>query len=245
MRVGVIDTGLSPAVLAAGGVLLGERQEAHGHGVLTSTLLTATIPPSALLCVPVFDGRGVTTPLAVAEALDRLCAEGVGMILLALGLAHDRDVLRDACLRAVAAGVLLVASAPARGGACYPASYPAVISVCGDARCQDGEASWLGGTPALFGASPLPPSSAPRTMAGASMAAARFVAWAYPRLIDVPDIAEALRTFPAACAYHGRERIGGGMHDENGGDDRRPAGSSGADAAAGCRGGGDSGQHMA
>lgn len=56
-----------------------------------------------------------------------------------------------ACAEALAAGVLLCASSPACGGPVYPANYPGVIRVTGDARCAPGQWSWLGSRQADFG----------------------------------------------------------------------------------------------
>ena len=52
---------------------------------------------------------------------------------------------------ALAAGVLLCASSPAQGGPVYPASYPGVFRLTGDARCAPGQWSWLGTRQADFG----------------------------------------------------------------------------------------------
>lgn len=218
--VGLIDTGLAPELVAGGASVIGfaampdadvvakaGQADGNGHGSATSRLLAATIPARALVCAQIFDERGVTTPAAVGAALDALADRGAGLIVMALGLGHDRRILREACERAIGRGAVLVASAPARGGACFPAAYPGVISVCGDARCRPGEASWLGGTPAMFGASPQALPDEPVQFRGASMAAARFAAWLYPHMLPEIEVGDLLETLRGHCAYHGREII--------------------------------------
>jgi hypothetical protein len=100
----------------------------------------------------VFDGEAVTSPGRVAAGLEWCVEQGAQVVAMCLGLRRDEPVLRAACVKAAAAGVDLIASAAPRGAAVYPAAYPAVLSVCGDARCAPGEVSALGGVPAAFGA---------------------------------------------------------------------------------------------
>ena len=69
-----------------------------------------------------------------------------------LGLRNDRPVLRETCVLAQTAGILLCASSPAQGEPVYPASYPGVIRITGDARCAPGQWSWLNSPQADFGA---------------------------------------------------------------------------------------------
>ena len=77
--------------------------------------------------------------------------------------------MREAVATAQAAGMILIAAAPARGAVIYPGGYAGVIRVCGDARCAPGEISALGGAPADYGACPRDMSGRP---GGASFAAA-------------------------------------------------------------------------
>lgn len=211
IRVGMIDSGVAPDVLAAGAHLFSltpdqPGSDALGHGSVVSALLTTTVAPADLVCAQVFDRRGVTTPAMVAEAVEKLTAMGTEMIVMALGLAQDRAVLRQACEAAVAAGVLVLASAPARGGPCFPAAYPGIVSVSGDARCRPGQTAWFGGAPALFGASVEPAPGYPPGFRGASMAVAHFAAWVWRHFPDRQTRMPA--ALAAACVYQGRERIG-------------------------------------
>ncbi|MFK8333210.1 S8 family serine peptidase [Pseudomonas sp. BJa5] len=162
--VGVIDTGCSELQahsllggrrfwLEQGMLREGELQaDALGHGsaVLGRLLGQAGGVPARM--AQVFDNRGSTTVLQVSAALLWLVEQGVSLVNLSLGLQQDRPVLRQACAAALEAGVLLCASSPARGGPVYPASYPGVLRITGDARCREGQWSWLDTAQADFGA---------------------------------------------------------------------------------------------
>lgn len=218
VRLGLIDSGLAPELVAAGACSLGPGPDRHGHGSAVSRILATRVAPHALIGVPVFDERGVTTPVAVAQALAGLVEQGAGLVLMALGVAQDRDVLRSACAHAVGHGVVLVASAPARGGACFPAAYPGVLSVCGDARCGPDQISWLGGRPALFGAHARALPGADDSLRGASMGAAWFAAACHQLLTDDADLPSLMERLQARSTFHGRERRGDDIRERRGDD---------------------------
>lgn len=164
LRIGVVDSGHSLAqqsrvVAGRRFCLLDEglaeeplRDDPLGHGsaVIDAISLRA---PSALFCVAqVFDQRGVTSALQIATAIDWLVEQDVRLINLSLGLRQDRSLLREACAMALERGVLLCSSSPAQGAAVFPASYPGVLRVTGDARCGEHEWSWLNSQQADFAA---------------------------------------------------------------------------------------------
>ncbi|KAF1030578.1 MAG: Subtilisin E [Pseudomonas sp.] len=160
VRVGVVDSG--HAVAQQGCVIAGRRfsleqegellEDALGHGSAVIEAIRRQAP-SALLCVAqVFDGRGVTSTLQIAQAIDWLVTQDVRLINLSLGVRQDRDLLREACASAVAHGVLLCASSPAQGPGVFPANYPQVLRITGDARCSEQEWSWLDSAQADFAA---------------------------------------------------------------------------------------------
>ncbi len=190
--VGVVDSGLSAAWVAPGvpGRVRalrafwpdGEGRAAHGQGVSDClghgsavVDIVARLAPEATFCVAqVFHQRFTTTAAQVAAAIDWLVMQAVDVINLSLGLPGDRAVLAQACERALAAGVVLSAATPARGAAVYPAAYPGVWRMTGDARCVCiEEYAWLAGEQADFGACVRPPAGA-RTGAGASMGCAHM-----------------------------------------------------------------------
>ena len=124
-------------------------------------------------------------------------------------LRADRDVLRAACAAAEAAGVLLVAASAARGAPVFPAAYPGVLRVSGDARCGPEEVSDLEGEPAHFGASPVA-SGATGLVGGASFACARVSGMLAAVLAREPGLGApaVLARLRALARYRGRERRG-------------------------------------
>lgn len=168
VRVGIVDSGVphafAPAPAAAASFTLGGgevvRSQAApdrlGHGTAVAEIVAHLVPDAALLVAQVFGERFTTTPVQVAAAIDWLLDEGVHVINLSLGLPADRAVLAHACRRALDAGAIVCASSPARGAAVFPASYPGVLRMTGDARCAREELSWLGTAQADFGAHVMP-----------------------------------------------------------------------------------------
>lgn len=226
VRLGLIDSGIAAtapqaaAVVAArcfgadgdgdsGGGSGDGLSDPLGHGTEIAALLLE-LTPSAQLCVAQALG-GTTDPRSsakrIAAALDWLIDCGVELVNLSIGLRRADAGLRRACERAAAAGILLVASAPARGAPVYPAAYAQCLAVSGDARCAANEISCLNSANADFGAHPcLSAGAASSGRGGASYAAARVSARiaallaAGTRAAAVPDALRAL------CAHHGPER---------------------------------------
>ncbi len=185
--------------------------DAWGHGSGVARTLLSHAPDAKLLNAQVFDARGVTTPAVVAEALEWLVAEGARIINMSFGLQADRAVLREACARASEAGVILLAAAPARGAAVYPAGYPGVLRITGDARCAPGEISHLacgnGRVQANFGACPRGEGSTSPGAAGASMAVAHITGLLAAGLWEgCTSCAEAEAWLISRARYHGPER---------------------------------------
>ncbi|MDF0731767.1 S8 family serine peptidase [Pseudomonas entomophila] len=217
-RLGLIDSGCSQAQapwllearrfwLEDGLLREGEVQaDSLGHGSAVLAALRAEAGEAPLLMAQVFTGQASTSALQVAAALLWLVEQGATLINLSLGLHQDRPVLRDACAAAQAAGVLLCASSPARGGPVYPASYPGVLRITGDARCTAGQWSWLGTAQADFGA---PVGAAGQ--AGASLACATLSGRIFALLRAQPGLKHAalLAWLKDNAAYHGPERRGG------------------------------------
>ncbi|PMW96781.1 peptidase S8 and S53 subtilisin kexin sedolisin [Pseudomonas sp. FW215-R2] len=164
LRIGVVDSGHSAAqrvqVIAGRRFSLLEdglaesdlRDDPLGHGSAVIEAISRRAPVAQMCVAQVFDQRGVTSALQISAAIDWLVAQDVRLINLSLGLRQDRSLLREACAAAVARGVLLCASSPAQGAAVFPASYPQVLRVTGDARCTDEQWSWLDSAQADFAA---------------------------------------------------------------------------------------------
>jgi len=159
MSLGLVDSGLSAGQeknVVAGRAFLANTTEpmmpdTFGHGTAVCDVILHYTPKLALYNAQVFDGRGVTTAASVAAAIDWLVQEKVPVINLSLGLREDREILKIACAKAAAAGIILIAASPAQGAATYPSAYPGVIRATGDARCAVGEISFLDSLQADFG----------------------------------------------------------------------------------------------
>lgn len=217
LRIGVIDSGCAPAQayavvagrrfwLEEGAVRDGPLQpDRLGHGSAVLASLQAEADQAPLLLAQVFGDQGTTSALQVAAALLWLAEQGATLVNLSLGLQQDRPVLRRACAEAQAAGVLLCASSPARGGPVYPASYPGVIRITGDARCAPGQWSWLGSAQADFGG-----YVGERSMAGASLGCAALSGRIAALLRQQPglDRSQVVAWLRANAAFSGPERRG-------------------------------------
>ncbi|MFL6534068.1 MAG: S8 family serine peptidase [Pseudomonas sp.] len=164
LRIGVVDSGHSPAqrvrVIAGRRFSLQEdrlaesdlRDDPLGHGGAVIEAISQRAPAAVFCVAQVFGQRGVTSALQIATAIDWLVAQDVRLINLSLGLRQDRSLLREACAAAVARGILLCASSPAQGEGVFPAKYPQVLRVTGDARCTEQQWSWLKSAQADFAA---------------------------------------------------------------------------------------------
>lgn len=224
LLVGLLDSGIAdhllPAAVAARRFEQDRDQMVQvrpaepdrlGHGTVMAELILRQTPAARLLVAQVFDGRAVATPAAVAAALSWLIGAGARVVNMSLGLRDDREVLRDACRMAVAAGVSVVASVPAIGPTVYPAAYPGIVRVTGDGRCSGAEVAALGGDRADFGASPWPAGASGRTVAvaGASVAAARISG--HLAALFAADAgmtaAQAVAALAARAAHRGPQRV--------------------------------------
>lgn len=180
LAVGLIDSGFAPEQaervslsrrfwLEGGELLEGDAlPDVLGHGRAVLKTLEEQCGPIRLCVAQVFGDRWQTSPLQIAAALHWLIEQDVALINMSLGLRTDRPVLREACVLAQASGLILCASSPAQGEPVYPAAYPGVIRITGDARCAPGQWSWLNSPQADFGAH----VSAANGVAGASVACA-------------------------------------------------------------------------
>ncbi|GGK67786.1 subtilisin-like serine protease QhpE [Amphritea balenae] len=122
-----------------------------GHGSALLEVIAEQAPDAEFAIAQIFSKRLSTTPAQVAAAIDWLVEQGAAVINLSLGLRNDRDNLRIACEKAIAAGVILCASTPAKGDPVYPAAYPGVFRMTGDARCRVDQISCLRTQYADFG----------------------------------------------------------------------------------------------
>lgn len=222
VRVGVIDSGIGggdgdsatrPRVLAACAfartpagepVRVAPQSAGFGHGRAVAALIAASAPRAEFLDAQVFAAARAIDAGLLADAIDWCVEQAVRVLNLSLGLHTDRPVLRAACARATAAGLTLVAASPARGAPTFPAAYPQVIAVSGDARCTANDCSWLADGPHL-GASPCP--LPPAAGGGASYATARISGRIAAFFAGQPDAGQSdlLAHLRAGASFVGRE----------------------------------------
>ncbi len=220
VRVGVLDGGVAtkPGLrlvkqaafgLEPSGVVATAQIDTHNlaHGTGVARIIAAGACEAEVLSAQVFRSDRPGIPAVVAAGLDWLVEHRVRIVNMSFGLLHDREVLRTACRSALASQVMLVASSPAQGRTVFPAGYPGVIRVTGDARCAAGEFSWLANERADFGACVGGPAHRPHQAGGgASFAAAHFSGALANVLPHCGCGTSALWALRRACRYTGRER---------------------------------------
>jgi subtilisin family serine protease len=218
LNVGIVDSGAAPSVRRK---LFAETRflvrpdgsiahaaagdDALGHGAEIARIILDFAPTSSLVCAQAFSDRFVADAALVAQSIHWCLEQRVRIINLSFGLHSDIEVLRHACRRAAASGVLLVAAFPARGDPVYPAAYPDVVAVSGDARC-DGS-SWSVIEPdRLIGASTA--SADGKSHGGASYAAARISGHAARFFGAWPnaDARDCMAWLQSDATFRGRER---------------------------------------
>jgi hypothetical protein len=216
--VGLVDSGvtadLRARVAAEVAFVLGpgdavERRAARvdtvGHGSSMMRTILAAAPAASIVNAQVFHDSITAPPAVIAAALGWIVEKGARVVNLSFGVRQDRVVLRRACETARAAGALLFAAAPARGPAVFPAAYPGVLRVSGDARCAADEISLLGSAQADFGACPATIDGRVR---GASAATAWLTGKVAAFLAERPGAGAASidRFLEAIARYRGPER---------------------------------------
>ena len=216
VRIGILDAGVDLGRLPVAGQASftdeGELAPEHGeldHGTAVAEIVLSRAPQAAIVSARVFRGRRPASAQVVTAGLEWLIAQRVHAVNMSFGLAHDRDALRETCRAAIEAGVLLVAAAPAAGAMTFPAAYPGVIRVTGDARLAPGELSFLGDSRADFGAAAGGPAHRPHTPGGgASLAAAHFTGELARVMAAGATGGEVVELLRRECSYFGRERRG-------------------------------------
>jgi hypothetical protein len=217
-RIAVIDSGIGPSdppsVWSACRFIANDAQiieaelapDPTGHGTVVAQIIASAGVPMELCIAQVTDAQGRATPAAVAAALSWAFAQRVQLIHLSLGLRHDRAVLAAAIARAVAVGIIVVASTPARGARTYPAAYPGVIRATGDARCGSEEISHLATAWTDFGACAVHSSPDGHAQRGASVGAAHLTRFILAHLPPAVEPAAVVRSLARHARYRGAER---------------------------------------
>lgn len=176
----------------------------HGHGTRIAQVIASSSSRVSLLIAQALDARGVSSAAAIAAAIDWAVDRAAHLVHLSVGLAQDRAVLGAAVARAKEAGVLVVASSPARGTLSYPAAYAGVLRASGDARCDTGQISHLGAGHAEFGGCVR--LAGEERARGASIGAAHVTRFISGRIPAGTRPAEVRERLIGLASFHGRER---------------------------------------
>ena len=213
-RVALIDSGADPVTLAAARAarrfvdtdgrveVQPTLADACGHGTRVAGVLFGDAMPAALLVAQVFDHRRATTAATVAAAIRWAVAERANLVHMSLGVREDRPVLAAAVAAATRAGLLLIASTPARGAPPFPAAYPGVLRGTGDARCGPTEISVLDAARGHFGGCARAADGA----GGASIGAAYLSRFILRSVAPGAGYETTLQRLAALARYQGPER---------------------------------------
>lgn len=172
------------------------------HAAAMARAILAGAPAARIVSIAILPGQLTASAAALARALELAGGSAARVVHCSLGLARNDAAVAAAVARLAQAGLILVASAAARGGPVFPAALPEVIAVQGDARCRPGQWSRLALPTADYGA--CPQSDTPSDVAGSSVAAARLTGILARLAPSTP--AEARRILDTGAAFHGRER---------------------------------------
>lgn len=217
-RVAVLDSGIEappPPMVASVRRFVDEGEQVLeqppiadpiGHGTVVAGIITSASRPVELLIAQVLNQHARCTAAALAAAIDWALRQRAELLHFSLGLPHDRDVLRTAVAAATAAGVLVVAAAPARGVTTYPASYPGVIRATGDARCGAEQISFLDSAAADFGACPVHPAPSGEASRGASVGAAHLTRYIVTHVAAGLATQQVCETLTRGASFCGPER---------------------------------------
>ncbi len=208
VTVGLIDGALDPkhVTLARtcwfGDEPAGDAARLHAGSIAA---VIASHAPSTRFDNAIIFGPGLTTGRAeVAAAMLWLAAEPPDIVHCSFGLPGSDGTIADAAKALIDRGVVIVASAPARGQLVLPAALAGVVAVQGDARCGPQDLSWLDTDRADFGAHVMSTDGSP--VRGASAAAAHFTGRLAATLARAGSAAAALAELRRRARWVGPER---------------------------------------
>jgi hypothetical protein len=197
VRVAVLDSGInalhSHVREVAGGVHVRWREDRTvdfdpdyrdllGHGTAVAGVIRTKAPEVELYAVRVFERELRTHAAVVAGAIRWSVQHGMQVVNISLGTEREesRDLLKAVCDEAAGDGAILVVASEDNERECFPASFPGVIAVTGDAACAWDEHFFCPHNAVPFRAHPsprpLPGRPQSRNLRGHSFAAAHITA---------------------------------------------------------------------
>lgn len=203
--VGLLDGALASGPALAAQALFAEAGSGAGaaHAAGLAASIAAHAPDTRFRNAVIFGQRLTTGEEQLVAALDWLLAEPPDLVLCSFGLRRV-SARTEARFADLAQRAPLIASAPARGPAVFPAALPFTIAVQGDARCAPGEWSHLALPQARFGAHVV--AAKHPDIRGASAAAAHFCGHLARRLSEGATPEAALGALAAEAPHQGPER---------------------------------------
>ena len=148
VKIAVVDSGIEsfhPGIeTVAGGVNLSldekgnvihsdEYEDCGGHGTACAGIIRKKAPNAELYSIRIFDPSLTAHGDVLIAAIEWAIDNKMDVLNLSLGSTDVsyKDRLRDVCIRAVKAGLIIVAAEHNAGLECYPAVFPEVIGVGG------------------------------------------------------------------------------------------------------------------
>ncbi len=174
----------------------------HAEALAAAMMLAA--PDVQIVNLQIFGAQLATSAAQLVQALRLAAEQQTHIVHCSFGLTRKDEEMASAVTELQDLGASLVAAAPARGAATYPAALPGVLSVQGDARCRADEWSHLDLPTALFGAHALSMTSP--EIRGASVAAAYLSGFLAARLGDGSSRGAAVAALRQEARFQGRER---------------------------------------
>lgn len=142
------------------------------HAQAVAAAIHAFCPQAELLAFPVFTERLISSRTCLIEQLTLAMQSDATLLHCSLGFPTPDPETAQAFDLACQYFRFVIAASPARGNPVYPAHYQGVIKASGDARCTEGEYTYLGTSNVDFAASPHPVNGT--GLGGASIGAGRI-----------------------------------------------------------------------
>ncbi len=187
------------------GPLNGPDTPAKRHASAMRQAILRLCPTAKITSFPVFETTLTCSVADICAEMKQAIATAPELVLCSFGLPRDPPSLFDQIENLHRTGAVIVASRPARSATpVWPAAYPGVFAVQGDARCQVEDWSFLGDQ-RWFGACPILDQA--QGLVGASIAAAHFAGHVAATLRDMtaetkPQLGKVLQ---AKAAWVGPE----------------------------------------
>jgi hypothetical protein len=172
------------------------------HASSIAAAILAHAPSARIVNLVIFGAKLTTSAELVAKAMS--LADMQDIVHCSFGLPRPDPALEAEVARLVAVDRPIIAASPARGNPVWPAQFPGVITVQGDARCGPAEWSHLALPHARFGACPRTVDQP--EIAGSSIAAAHLTGHLVARFASGAARGELIERLAREARFFGPER---------------------------------------